>query len=101
VNLYCITQEGDAVLWVIYILYGRVQNVVTIGPDLVPIPFQVLLAQILSLYPSRFYMPRSCPYTLPGFTCPDLAEGYRDKIGACKTWKGIETRSGHVKPGRV
>jgi len=26
----------------------------------------------LSLYPSRFYMPRSCPYTLPGFTCPDL-----------------------------
>ena len=57
---------------VIYILYGRVQNVVTIGPDLVPIPFQVLHAQILSLYPSRFYMPRSCPYTLPGFTCPDL-----------------------------
>ena len=26
----------------------------------------------LSLFPSRFNMPRSCPYTLPGFTCPDI-----------------------------
>jgi hypothetical protein len=34
------------------------------------------------------------------WACKTL-EWYRDKIWACKTWKGIGTRSGHVKPGRV